>query len=112
VASTSQPILNEREVNTIFFIGIEELQQLHVEIYRMLEPRVQGWSPTVCVGDVFVELVCNFILINNACVMYDIWLLHSIAIILAEVFARKGKSKRAYLSLGSLQIMEILPYKR
>jgi len=59
VASTSQPILNEREVNTIFFIGIEELQQLHVEIYRMLEPRVQAWSATVCVGDVFVELVCH-----------------------------------------------------
>ena len=57
MASTSQPILNEREVNTIFFIGIEELQQLHVDIYRMLEPRVQEWSATVCVGDIFVELV-------------------------------------------------------
>jgi len=62
VASSSQPILNEREVNTIFFIGIEELQQLHVEIYRKLEPRVQEWSATVCVGDIFVELVRLIIL--------------------------------------------------
>ena len=44
-------------MNTIFFIGIEELQQLHVDIYCMLEPRVQEWSATVCVGDIFVELV-------------------------------------------------------
>ena len=57
VALTSQPILNEREVNTIFFIGLEELQQLHVDIYRKLEPRVQEWSATICVGDIFVELV-------------------------------------------------------
>ena len=70
MASTSQPILSEREVNTIFFIGIEELQQLHVDIYRKLEPRVQEWSATVCVGDIFVELVrpvlCESMILNTA----------------------------------------------
>ena len=58
MASMSQPILNERKMDMIFLIGIEEF---HVDIYCKLEPRVHEWSAIVCVGDIFVELETPFL---------------------------------------------------
>ena len=56
VADSSHPILEDKNVRTIFY-GVEELQELHSKLYKQFEARAQNWSSDVCVGDLFIELV-------------------------------------------------------
>uniref|UniRef100_A0A4W3IH52 BCR activator of RhoGEF and GTPase n=1 Tax=Callorhinchus milii TaxID=7868 RepID=A0A4W3IH52_CALMI len=54
-ATTSQPVLTQQQIETIFF-KVPELYEIHKEFYDGLFPRVQQWSHHQCVGDLFQKL--------------------------------------------------------
>ncbi|XP_064424144.1 PH_BCR_vertebrate and RhoGAP_Bcr domain-containing protein [Latimeria chalumnae] len=54
-ATTSQPVLTNQQIETIFF-KVPELFEIHKEFYDGLLPRVQQWSHLQCVGDLFQKL--------------------------------------------------------
>ncbi|XP_062887727.1 PH_BCR_vertebrate and RhoGAP_Bcr domain-containing protein isoform X1 [Mobula hypostoma] len=54
-ATTSQPVLTNQQIETIFF-KVPELYEIHKEFYDGLLPRVQQWSHHQCVGDLFQKL--------------------------------------------------------
>uniref|UniRef100_UPI00398F09C5 breakpoint cluster region protein isoform X2 n=1 Tax=Pristiophorus japonicus TaxID=55135 RepID=UPI00398F09C5 len=54
-ATTSQPVLTNQQIETIFF-KVPELFEIHKEFYDGLSPRVQQWSHHQCVGDLFQKL--------------------------------------------------------
>ncbi|XP_069789846.1 breakpoint cluster region protein [Narcine bancroftii] len=54
-ATTSQPVLTNQQIETIFF-KVSELHEIHKEFYDGLFPRVQQWSYHQCVGDLFQKL--------------------------------------------------------
>ncbi|XP_078409887.1 breakpoint cluster region protein isoform X1 [Cetorhinus maximus] len=54
-ATTSQPVLTNQQIETIFF-KVPELYEIHKEFYDGLFPRVQQWSHHQCVGDLFQKL--------------------------------------------------------
>ena len=54
--TTSQVILSERDINTIFY-RTEDLADLHTALHEKLEPQLRDWSIHTCVGDFFVDLV-------------------------------------------------------
>lgn len=56
LATTTQPILTEKEINTIFY-RTEDLSDLHTQLHEKLEPQLRDWNVNTCVGDFFVELV-------------------------------------------------------
>ena len=55
-ATTSQPIISERDINTMFY-RIEDLYELHVALSAKLEPSLENWSSKTCVNGFFVFLV-------------------------------------------------------
>ena len=54
--TTSQVILSERDINTIFY-RTEDLAEVHTVLHEKLEPQLRDWTVNTCVGDFFVELV-------------------------------------------------------
>ncbi|XP_016118034.1 breakpoint cluster region protein-like [Sinocyclocheilus grahami] len=54
-ATTSQPMLTLQQIETIFF-KVPELHEIHKDFYDGLLPRVQQWSHSQCVGDLFQKL--------------------------------------------------------
>ncbi|XP_063171922.1 breakpoint cluster region protein [Candoia aspera] len=54
-ATTSQPVLTSRQIETIFF-KVPELFEIHKEFYDGLFPRVHQWSHQQRVGDLFQKL--------------------------------------------------------
>uniref|UniRef100_A0A8C4R5A6 BCR activator of RhoGEF and GTPase n=1 Tax=Eptatretus burgeri TaxID=7764 RepID=A0A8C4R5A6_EPTBU len=54
-ATTSQPVISVQQVDIIFF-RVPELYQVHREFYQALQPRVQQWIHSQCVGDLFQKL--------------------------------------------------------
>ncbi|XP_066465657.1 breakpoint cluster region protein isoform X2 [Tiliqua scincoides] len=54
-ATTSQPVLTNQQIETIFF-KVPELYEIHKEFYDGLFPRVQQWSHQQRVGDLFQKL--------------------------------------------------------
>lgn len=56
LCTTTQPILCERDVNTIFY-RIEDLISLHTDLHGKIEAQLQNWSMESQVGDFFLELV-------------------------------------------------------
>uniref|UniRef100_A0A4W3IH42 BCR activator of RhoGEF and GTPase n=1 Tax=Callorhinchus milii TaxID=7868 RepID=A0A4W3IH42_CALMI len=58
-ATTSQPVLTQQQIETIFF-KVPELYEIHKEFYDGLFPRVQQWSHHQCVGDLFQKLVISY----------------------------------------------------
>ena len=54
--TTSQVILGERDINTVFY-RTEDLVDLHTALHEKLEPQLRDWTVNTCVGDFFVELV-------------------------------------------------------
>ncbi|XP_038618376.1 breakpoint cluster region protein [Tachyglossus aculeatus] len=54
-ATTSQPVLTNQQIETIFF-KVPELYEIHKEFYDRLFPRVQQWSHQQRVGDLFQKL--------------------------------------------------------
>ena len=55
-ATTSQPIISERDINTMFY-RIEDLYELHLKLSEKLEPSLENWSTKTCVSGFFVQLV-------------------------------------------------------
>ena len=56
LTTTSQPILTERDINTVFY-RTEDFADLHTSLHEKLEPQLRDWSVNTCVGDFFVDLV-------------------------------------------------------
>ena len=56
ISTTSQSIMTERDVNTIFY-RTEDLFELHTALHEKLEPQLQNWSVSTCVGAFFMDLV-------------------------------------------------------
>ncbi len=56
ITCSTQPILTENEINTIFY-RVEDLHDLHAKLHNKLEALVQSWTPRSCVGNFFKELV-------------------------------------------------------
>ncbi|KAJ8776774.1 hypothetical protein J1605_015363 [Eschrichtius robustus] len=54
-ATTSQPVLTNQQIETIFF-KVPELYEIHKEFYDSLLPRLQQWSHQQRVGDLFQKL--------------------------------------------------------
>ncbi|XP_072770364.1 breakpoint cluster region protein-like [Nerophis lumbriciformis] len=54
-ATTSQPMLTNQQIETIFF-KVPELHEIHKDFYDALLPRIQDWSYQQCVGDLFQRL--------------------------------------------------------
>ncbi|KAJ1093491.1 hypothetical protein NDU88_006591 [Pleurodeles waltl] len=54
-ATTSQPVLTNQQIETIFF-KVPELYEIHKDFYDRLFPRVQQWSHQQRVGDLFQKL--------------------------------------------------------
>jgi breakpoint cluster region protein len=55
-ATTSQPIISEQDINTMFY-RVEDLYDLHRRLSEMLEPSLENWSTKTCVSGFFVQLV-------------------------------------------------------
>lgn len=68
-ATTSQPILSERDINTIFYC-VEDLCTLHSTLHDQLEPTLAKWSIKTCVGEFFVHLCRNLKLYKDYVEMY------------------------------------------
>ena len=54
----NEEILDEEEVQQIFS-NVEVLLSINSELLWALEERMHQWSPTRCIGDVFLNLVKN-----------------------------------------------------
>nr|XP_005987265.1 PREDICTED: breakpoint cluster region protein [Latimeria chalumnae] len=63
-ATTSQPVLTNQQIETIFF-KVPELFEIHKEFYDGLLPRVQQWSHLQCVGDLFQKLVSCYSMLTR-----------------------------------------------
>uniref|UniRef100_H3B8Z7 BCR activator of RhoGEF and GTPase n=1 Tax=Latimeria chalumnae TaxID=7897 RepID=H3B8Z7_LATCH len=63
-ATTSQPVLTNQQIETIFF-KVPELFEIHKEFYDGLLPRVQQWSHLQCVGDLFQKLESQLTVYRN-----------------------------------------------
>ena len=55
-ATTSQPIISERDINIMFY-RVEDLYELHLKLSEKLEPSLENWSTKTCVSGFFVQLV-------------------------------------------------------
>ena len=60
LSTTSQPIISERDVNTIFY-RVEDLFALHTSLHDKLDLQLQDWGVHSCVADFFLELVCEHV---------------------------------------------------
>ncbi|KAL5477962.1 hypothetical protein EMCRGX_G024828 [Ephydatia muelleri] len=69
LAPGSQPILSERDINTIFY-RVDDLHGTHFSLHEKLEPKLQNWSMDTCVGEFFVELCRNLKLYKDYVEMY------------------------------------------
>ena len=56
LTSTSQAVISETDVNTIFY-RVEDLHTLHSTLHEMLEALLPDWGMHSCVGGFFLELV-------------------------------------------------------
>ncbi|XP_051900767.1 active breakpoint cluster region-related protein-like isoform X2 [Pristis pectinata] len=56
---TSQPVLTNQEIQTIFF-KVPELNELHKDFFGKLQARLEGGDTLQSVGDIFQQLVSQF----------------------------------------------------
>jgi hypothetical protein len=68
--TTSQTILSERDINTVFY-RTEDLVDLHTALHEKLEPQLRDWTVNTCVGDFFVELCKNLKLYKDYVEFYQ-----------------------------------------
>lgn len=67
--TTTQPLILESEVNTIFY-RVEDLHSLHSNLHEKLEILLHNWGAHSCIGDFFVELCKNLKLYKDYVEMY------------------------------------------
>jgi hypothetical protein len=67
--TTSQPIISERDINTIFY-RIEDLHSLHSSLHTQLETLLSDWGMHSCIGDFFLDLCKNLKLYKDYVEMY------------------------------------------
>ncbi|ETE56801.1 hypothetical protein L345_17487, partial [Ophiophagus hannah] len=54
-ATTSQPVLSIQQIETIFY-KIQDLYEIHKEMYDNLWPHLQHWDSEVVLGHLFQKL--------------------------------------------------------
>ena len=86
VADSSHPILDDKSIRTIFY-GVEELQELHSKLYKEFESRAQNWTSDVCVGDLFIELVCTYVCLYD-CMLYVCTYMHTFRYVCMRRYTR------------------------
>lgn len=73
LTTTSQPILAERDINTIFY-RTEDLVELHTTLHEKLETQLREWTVNTCVGDFFVELVSVCVCVHALVMKIKVWI--------------------------------------
>lgn len=58
-ASLSQPkpILKDKYLQIIFSDSIQVIINYNTKLLKDLKPRLQNWTPSSCIGDIFIEIV-------------------------------------------------------